>query len=142
MNQRMLCTCAMAVLAVLTPAKTPESRAGAPVCPDGTERMAEYRLFFGRSKQGVEVVDDAAWRAFLEKEVTPRFPGGLTVLDASGQWRDAARTPVRERTKLVLILAEPGPGGMRRTKEIAEAYKRAFGQESVLRVIGTACASF
>ena len=88
------------------------------------------------------MVSDAAWRAFLANEVTPRFPDGLTVLDAAGQWRAGSDAIVRERSKLLLILAQPGADAMRRTDEIAEAYKRAFGQSSVLRVITTACASF
>ena len=70
------------------------------------------------------------------------IPDGLTILDAAGQWRDATGSFVRERTKLVLILAEPGAAGMRRTEEIAQAYERAFGQEAVLRAITTACVSF
>jgi hypothetical protein len=32
-------------------------------------------------------VSEAAWRAFLDKEVTPRFPSGLSVLDVYGQWQ-------------------------------------------------------
>jgi hypothetical protein len=111
-------------------------------CPDGTEPFTEYRLFFGRSQGGVEVVSDAAWQAFLADEITPRFPDGLTVLDAAGQWRDGSGMIVRERTKLLLILAKPQADGMRRTEEIAAAYKRAFGQEYVLRVITAACVSF
>ena len=85
---------------------------------------------------------EEAWRAFLAEEITPRFPQGLTVLDASGQWRNPSGTIVRERTKLAVILAEPGESGMRLTDEIAQAYKSVFGQESVLRVVGPACASF
>ena len=116
--------------------------ADTPACPDGTERFAEYRLFFGRSKGGVEVVPDAAWTRFLAEEITPRFADGLTVLDGAGQWRNAAGNIERERSKLVIVIAPPGPGAMRRTADIAEAYKLGFGQESVLRVIGAVCASF
>ncbi len=86
--------------------------------------------------------DLAAWLAFLADEITPRFSDGLTVLDAARQWRDGSGTIVRERTKLVLILAKPEADGTRRTEEITEAYKRALGQESVLRVITAACVSF
>ncbi|MYB35434.1 MAG: DUF3574 domain-containing protein [Gammaproteobacteria bacterium] len=53
-------------------------------CSAGLNRFAEHRLFFGRSRQGVEVVSDAAWGTFLAEEITPRFPDGLTVLDAMG----------------------------------------------------------
>ena len=130
------------VLVILASSIAPGLRADTPICPGDTYRFAEYRLFFGRNRGDVEVVSDAVWRAFLAEEITPRFPDGLTVLDAAGQWRDASGTIVRERTKLVLILAEPGATGMQRTEEIAQAYKEAFGQESILRVVTTACASF
>ena len=143
MKKRTHCICAAAILAVLAPAVTPPaSRAETPPCPAGTEPFTEYRLFFGRSGGLVETVSEAAWSSFLADEITPRFPDGLTVLDAAGQWRDSSGTLVRERTKLVIILAGPGDAGMRRTDEIAQAYKRTFDQEAVLRVVGTACASF
>ena len=142
MRKRTRCICAATILAVLVPAMTPALRAETPPCPTGTERFTEYRLFFGRSGGAAEVVSDAAWSAFLAGEITPRFPDGLTVLDAAGQWRDPSGTLVRERTKLVIILARPDDSGLRRTDEIAEAYKRAFGQGAVLRMVGTACASF
>ena len=142
MKKRIRCICAAAVLAVLASAIAPALRADTPSCPASTDLFAEYRLFFGRSQGAVEVVSDEAWHDFLAEEITPRFPDGLTVLDAAGQWRDATGSLVRERTKLLLILAKPGAAGMRRTEEIAQAYKRAFGQEAVLRAITTACVSF
>ena len=131
-----------AAIAVLALATTPALPADLPPCPAGTDQWIEYRLFFGRSKGGEEVVTDEAWRAFLAEEITPRFPDGLSVLDAAGQWRDASDTIVRERSKLVLILAEPGAPGLQLTEEIAQAYRHAFDQESVLRVVTTACVSF
>ena len=133
---------AAAPLAILAFAAAPTPGAGAATCPPGTEPFAEYRLFFGRSQGDVEVVSEEAWRAFLADEVTPRFPDGLTVLDAAGQWRDGSGTIVRERTKLLVVLAPPGADALRRTDEIAEAYKHAFGQSSVLRVVTEACVSF
>ena len=132
----------VAALAILAFATMPALPAEPPPCPAGTDRYTEYRLFFRRDQGDAEVVTDAAWHAFLAGEITPRFPDGLTVLDAAGQWRTASGAVVRERSKLVLILAEPGAAGMHRTDEIAEAYKRTFGQESVLRVVTSACASF
>ena len=133
---------AAASLAGLAFSAAPTLGAGATTCPSGTELFAEYRLFFGRSQGEVEVVSEEAWRAFLAEEVTPRFPDGLTVLDAAGQWREGSGTIVRERTKLLLVLAPPSADAMRRTDEIAEAYKHAFGQSSVLRVVTEACVSF
>ena len=142
MKPRTCHICAVTMLAVLAWAMAPELRAEAPTCPAGTDAFVEYRLFFGRSQGTVEVVTDAAWRAFLAEEITPRFPDGLSVLDAAGQWRDPSGTIVRERSKLVLILADPGDSGLQRTEEIARAYKRTFGQEPVLRAVSVACVSF
>ena len=98
---------AAAILAAVAAAAAPTLEAAAAACPSGTELFAEYRLFFGRSQGEVEVVSEEAWRAFLAEEVTPRFPDGLTVLDAAGQWREGSGTIVRERTKLLLVLAPP-----------------------------------
>ena len=131
-----------AALAGLAYTAAPTLGANAASCPPGTEPFAEYRLFFGRSQGEAEVVSEAAWRAFLADEVTPRFPDGLTALDAAGQWREGSGTIVQERTKLLLVLAPPGEDAMKRTDEIADAYKRAFGQSSVLRVVTAACVSF
>ena len=131
-----------ATVGVLVLLAAPGSRADAPPCPAGTERFVEYRLFFGRSRDGVEVVTDAEWRAFLAEEITPRFPDGLTVVDAAGQWRGPSGTIERERAKMLIVLAAPGEEGMRGTGEIAEAYKRTFGQSAVLRAVTSACASF
>ena len=41
----------------------------------------------------------------------------------------------RERSKMVLILAEPSSDAARRLDETAEEYKRKFSQESVLRLL-------
>ena len=142
MNQRTLGSAVVSALVILVSSAAPAVWADAPPCPAGTDRFSEYRLLFGRSRGAAEVVTEEAWRAFLATEITPRFPQGLTVLDASGQWRNPSGTIVRERTKLVVILAEPGESGIRLTDEIAQAYKSVFGQESVLRVVGPACASF
>lgn len=111
-------------------------------CPEGTDSFAEYQLFFGRSSGGVEVVSDEAWAAFLADTVTPRFPDGLTVVDGAGQWRGSDGVIQRERTKVLIILTSPGEEGMRLTDEISQEYETRFNQETVLRVVRTACVSF
>ena len=90
MKKEMYRILAAAVLAIPVLLMTPASQAGASSCPAGFEEFAEYRLFFGRNHRNLEVVSDTAWREFLAAEITPRFPDGLTVLDAAGQWRGGA----------------------------------------------------
>ena len=116
--------------------------ADAPACPEGTDPFVEHQLFMGRSSESGEVVDDAAWAAFLGETVTPRFPGGLTVLDAQGQWRDSDGVIQQERSKLLVVLAPPGSDAMRLIDEVSDEYKRRFNQESVLRVVEDTCVSF
>ena len=142
MRKRTLGIVIVAALVVFVSTAASPARADAPPCPAGTDRFSEFRLFFGRSRGGVEVVTEEVWRRFLAEEITPRFPDGLTVLDAAGQWRGAPGTIERERTKLVVILTDAGGSGMRLTDEIVDAYKRAFDQESVLRTITPSCVSF
>ena len=96
----------------------------------------------GRSGQSGEVVDDEAWTTFLADTVTPRFPDGLTVLDAQGQWRDPEGLIQKERSKLLVVLVPPGGDHMRLIDEVSDEYKLRFSQESVLRVVSDACVSF
>ena len=118
------------------------SETGAPSCPEGTDRFTEYQLFMGRNGPDGEVVADAAWDTFLTDTVTARFPDGLTVLDGRGQWRGSDGLIKKERSKLLVILAQPGDDKMRLINEISDEYKRRFSQESVLQVVDDACVSF
>ena len=118
------------------------SISGPPPCPEGTDQFVQYQLFMGRGGHSGAVVDDAAWDAFLKDTVTPRFPDGLTVLDAMGQWRDSEGLVQKERTKLLVILLPPDLDSSRPIGEISEVYKRRFGQESVLQVVSNTCVSF
>ena len=111
-------------------------------CPAPTERFVEYQMFMGRSGPGGEVVDDAAWDAFLDEAVTPRFPDGLTVLDGRGQWRGSDGVIKEERSKLLVILAPPGAEARRLLDEVAAEYKLRFDQEAVLQTVAETCAAF
>ena len=130
----LLALAALALLACGNEAEEP--------CPEGSDRYAEYQLFFGRSTADGAEVSDEAWSAFLADTVTPRFPDGLTVLDAAGEWRDDSGTVQRERSKVLWILAAPGEETLRLIDEISQEYEQRFDQDSVLRIHGTACASF
>lgn len=128
------------VLAVVASAACSET--GMLSCPEGTDPFVKYELYMGRSGQSGEIVDDAAWDTFLGDTVTPRFPDGLTVLDARGQWRDSAGAVAKERSKLLVILVPPGDEVMGLINEVSDEYKRRFSQESVLRVVSDTCVSF
>jgi len=95
-------------------------------------------LLFGQRR-----VSEAAWRRFLASEVTPRFPDGLTVYDARGQWRPpGGGAIVRERTKVLMIAIPLGPDNDARLRQVVEAYKIRFRQQSVGLIVRPACVSF
>lgn len=120
--------------------------AGAPplACPTGTGAATVAEAYFGRGTGEGEGVTEADWARFLAEEVTPRFPDGLTALDAAGQWRRPGGAIARERSKL-LVLVLPGAdaaAARRRLAPVAEAYKARFWQQSVLTTYRPACAAF
>ncbi|MFF9865599.1 DUF3574 domain-containing protein [Streptomyces sp. NPDC013953] len=115
-------------------------RAAAPAAraaPARGSSYAETRLFFGTERPaGGPDVTDKQFMAFVDREVTPCFPEGLTVQDGRGQWRDASGTIRRERS-YELVLLYPATEAKARDphiERIRSAYERAFGQESVLRL--------
>jgi hypothetical protein len=96
--------------------------------------MLRTELSFGLKRRDGGVVSDDEWRAFLRDEVTPRFPGGLTVLDSRGQWRGPDQKLVEEPSRVVIFLYDPtDPSAGRHIEEIRGIYKSRFDQDSVMR---------
>ena len=92
-------------------------------------------------KDGSEV-SDAEWRAFLDAEVTPRFPDGLMVLTGDGQWRSNMGRRAKEKARIVEVWYRPAADSEAKIEAIRTAYKGRYGQESVMRVDGVSCVSF
>jgi hypothetical protein len=113
-----------------------------PPCPAGQEHMRTAQLFFGRNIAGQGSVSEAEFRKFVDEEMTPRFPDGLTVLDAGGQWRGDENRLIREASKVVLIVLPPRRGAGDRLQAVRAAYKARFHQDSVLLITQAACVSF
>jgi hypothetical protein len=112
-------------------------------CRAGQQPREVAQLLFGRNIGGRLGVSEAQWGRFVDREISPRFPDGLTVLDAKGEWRDTARnTTVHEPGKVVEIVLPGKPDDGERLEEIAAAYKTRFRQQSVGIVVRGACVSF
>jgi len=105
------------------------------------EDWVRTELAFGLSTNG-RAVTPAEWQAFLDEVVTSRFPEGFTVVDAYGQWRNAAGKVTAEPSKVLVIFHRPDPTIDARIEEIRSIYKRTHGQESVLRATSLAKTSF
>ncbi|MEV0934758.1 DUF3574 domain-containing protein [Streptomyces phaeochromogenes] len=132
---------APAAYATLTDAGTRPTAATAPAALTvPAARGAAYvetRLFFGTERpDGGPAVTDGQFMDFVDRQVTPAFPDGLTVQEGRGQWRDGNGVIERERSYELILLypvgrakaADPGIEGIR------DAYEEEFGQESVARL--------
>jgi hypothetical protein len=109
---------------------------------DGNQTL-QIELLFGRDIAGRDPVSDSQWAEFLRDEVTPRFPEGLTVLAASGQWRDTQSGQItQEPSFLVQIVATDSAQTVARLAQIRRAYKERFKQQSVGLIIAPSCSSF
>lgn len=111
-------------------------------CSGQSAPLHRVELVFGLSRKGLADIDDAGWQSFLDREITPRFPDGLTVIDARGQWRTADGEIVREPARLLLVWAKPASDLAPRIEAIRIGWKRDHGQESVVRAERRECVSF
>jgi hypothetical protein len=114
----------------------------APFCPGGLHRAVTAELYFGRDIQGVGEVSDADWTRFVDDEITPRFPDGLSVGDVYGQWRSPKGEFVREQTKALFLVLTGTSAERQRLDLVREAYKQRFHQTSVMLVEQQACVAF
>jgi hypothetical protein len=112
-------------------------------CVPPAQSMVTAEMYFGRNIGDRVGVSDAAFTNFTAREITPRFPQGLTVVDGRGQWRDTENGRVlREPSKVVLVTFTDSPEARTNLGAIADAYKQTFRQQSVLTTVRSTCASF
>ena len=105
----------------------------------------DTKLYFGlgpadHPEQGIS---EAQWRDFLDKQVTPRFPAGLSVVDVYGQWQGKNQTaPERLRSKMLIIDYPDTQENRDKIEAIRAAWKQKTGDQSVLRVTEPVDVSF
>ena len=123
---------------------------GVDLCPDevtgtGSEPWLQSELYFGTTKDDGTAYSEDEFRAFLDKEITPRFPDGLTLLTGFGQYRNSQGVIAKERSEVLIILfpSDTATESSKKLEEIRNLYETQFHQESVLRADSTpVCTSF
>jgi len=115
-----------------------QAPAGAdPVCGSATQSQVRTTLYFGMSRP-TGAVSELEWQLFLRDEVTPRFPEGLTVWDAQGQWKGKAGIE-QERSKVLLLVHPDASKARAAVLELIDHYRKKFDQESVLWETAKVC---
>lgn len=98
----------------------------------------QTELYFSIALEGGEdsAEREAQWRRFLDEEITPRFPAGLTVLDGIGQWRNDETGQISPAltTRVVVLLHPDTEENETRIAAIRTAWLHLTGQISVMRV--------
>lgn len=122
--------------------RAPEGVAPAARCEVGDTALVRDVVYFGRNRPSGGMVSDADWQTFLDEVVTPRFPAGLTVVGAQGQWRGNGGRVEREQAEVLTVFHAGDAAARRAVAEMAAEYKRRFQQEAVLRERSSACARF
>jgi hypothetical protein len=100
-------------------------------CGATSASQVRTTLYFGLARPK-GTVTELEWQLFLRDEVTPRFPQGLTVWGAEGQWRSPAGSIDQEQSKLLLLVHPDTAAARESVQGVIEAYRKKFEQESVL----------
>jgi hypothetical protein len=120
-----------------SPSATPS-----PSCAVGDTALVKDVLYFGRNRPGGGAVTDEEWQTFLDQVITPRFPAGLTVVAATGQWKGKSGLVEQEESEVVTVFHSGDEAARRAVMEVVLEYKRRFQQEAVLRERMPTCARF
>ena len=133
----------MAAASMLALALTGAANAQLLDCLGGQRPTHVAELMFGRNIGARIGVSEDDFGRFVDREIMSRFPHGLTVFNAAGQWRvEASDKIVREPSKIVQIVLPGRVDDVARLKEVVEAYKARFKQHSVGMIVRPACVSF
>jgi hypothetical protein len=111
-------------------------------CAVGDTHWSGDILYFGRNTPAGAELSDSVWQQYVDEVLTPRFPAGLTIWDAAGQWRGASGRAERERSKVLTLLHSGDPRSDSLVAEAVGEYKRRFAQEAVLRERVRTCSRF
>jgi hypothetical protein len=102
------------------------------------ESYKRTELYFGGNRPDGTAITPTDFELFLDKEVTPAFPDGLTWLEAHGQWMGGKE----DSYVLILLYPHTKRGANKDIEEIRTDYKQQFEQQSVLRADSVEKVSF
>lgn len=109
---------------------------------DPPAKLERTELYFGLSRPDGRTVTAEQWQIFVNDVITPRFPAGLSVIDAAGQWRSADGSIAHEPSKLLLLIHPADTASETAIEAIRTRYRERFQQASVLKVTVSARAEF
>ena len=85
-------------------------------------------IYFGLRSADGQAVGENAWEEFVAEVIMPRFPEGLTILDARGRSGGSASL---DRVKVLVLVHPNSPDAQTRLGEITTEFKKRFGSARV-----------
>src|SRR5689334_5594016 len=107
-------------------ALSPLDRAKAQTQPTADTLKSE--IYFGSHMVDGQMVGDQAWEEFVTQVIGPRFPAGLSILDARGR---SGATAVLDRVRVLVLVHPNSPEAQARLDAIKAEYKKRFGTAPV-----------
>ncbi|HYE86267.1 MAG TPA: DUF3574 domain-containing protein [Vicinamibacterales bacterium] len=108
------------------------------VCGTASSPQLRTTLYFGTNRP-TGTVSELEWQLFVRDEVTTRFPDGLTVWDAHGQWKEPGGAIAQERSKVLLIVHADSDKARNAVQGLIGRYRKVFEQQSVLWETARVC---
>lgn len=112
-----------------------DSKAASSKTIQETGQWMRTELYFGGGLRKERGDYETVWNDYLDNVVTPRFPEGLTLINAAGQWRvKEGQKPRRGSSKVIILIHEGTEDKFQKLDEIRELWKERSGHISVLKV--------
>lgn len=102
--------------------------------------MIQTQLFFSLATSDGKGVSEQQFAQFMEEVIRPRFPDGMTVLDASGQGKGGATgtsgllAMMHANTKLVILVHPNTPDAQGKLNDIKAQYRSRFGAPDIFHL--------
>ena len=88
-------------------------------------------VYFGLRTADGQTVGEQAWEEFVSQVVVPRFPAGLTVIEARGRSGGSASM---DRVKALVLVHPNSPDAQARLGEIKTEHEKRFGSAGVFHI--------
>ncbi|MBI5101143.1 MAG: DUF3574 domain-containing protein [Nitrospirae bacterium] len=82
-----------------------------------------------------DFIADSEWQYFVDFVIAPKFPDGITIVDAQREWINAqSRKMILERSKILVLLHKDGKSETEAIEYIRTSYKQLYRKNSVMKV--------
>jgi hypothetical protein len=128
---------AFSLLAVPALAAPAAGKAAPGACPASLRPATSAEIVFSGDGPGVSYSD---WRAFVDSEVTPRFPASLPVSDV---YQEGGKGPfARQPARAVLVVLTGAERERDKVHAIRDAYRDRFRHQQAVVLEAPACVAF